>query len=224
MLQLPRAKAAPGEKLGRATKKGTVKPLQSSSAFNVGASDVPAVPALSNGKTIEEMYQKKSQLEHILLRPDTYVGSVEKHTQMLWVYEEGRMVQRAVTYVPGLYKIFDEILVNAADNKQRDPKMDSVKVDIDTEQGVISVFNSGDGVPVEIHQEEGVYVPEMIFGHLLTSSNYDDSEKKTTGGRNGYGAKLANIFSVEFIIETADGRRGKRYKQVFQAPIHLGSG
>ncbi|KAJ7298345.1 hypothetical protein O6H91_Y003200 [Diphasiastrum complanatum] len=55
----------------------------------------------------------------------------------------------------------------------------------------------------------------MIFGQLLTSSNYDDSEKKTTGGRNGYGAKLANIFSAEFIIETADGKRMKRYKQVF---------
>ncbi|KAF6168380.1 hypothetical protein GIB67_018220 [Kingdonia uniflora] len=125
------------------------------------------------------------------------------------------MVHRPVTYVPGLYKIFDEILVNAADNKQRDPKMDCVKVDIDVEENCISVYNTGDGVPVEIHQEEGVYVPEMIFGHLLTSSNYDDTEKKTTGGRNGYGAKLSNIFSTEFVIETADGKRQKRYKQVF---------
>lgn len=167
-------------------------------------------------KTIEEMYQKKSQLEHILLRPDTYIGSIEKHTQMLWVYDEEAktMVHRSISYVPGLYKIFDEILVNAADNKQRDPKMDSVKVLIDPEENLISVYNNGDGVPVEIHQEEGVYVPEMIFGHLLTSSNYDDNVKKTTGGRNGYGAKLTNIFSTEFVIETADGRRQKKYKQV----------
>lgn len=124
------------------------------------------------------------------------------------------MVQREVSYVPGLYKIFDEILVNAADNKQRDPTMDSVKVEINVAENTISVFNNGAGVPVEIHAEEGVYVPEMIFGHLLTSSNYDDSEKKTTGGRNGYGAKLANIFSTEFTIETADGNRLRRYKQV----------
>jgi DNA topoisomerase-2 len=130
------------------------------------------------------------------------------------VYENENLVQRNVSYVPGLYKIFDEILVNAADNKQRDPTMDSVKVDIDVEKNTISVFNNGAGVPVEIHAEEGVYVPEMIFGHLLTSSNYDDSEKKTTGGRNGFGAKLANIFSTKFIIETADGKRLKRYKQV----------
>ncbi|TKY49610.1 DNA topoisomerase 2 [Spatholobus suberectus] len=183
----------------------TKRPLQSSSAANVAAA----------GKTIEEMYQKKTQLEHILLRPDTYVGSVEKHTQTLWVYENDEMVHRAVTYVPGLYKIFDEILVNAADNKQRDPSMDALKVVVDAEQNTISVFNNGDGVPVEIHQEERVYVPELIFGHLLTSSNYDDNVKKTTGGRNGYGAKLTNIFSTEFVIETADGRRQKKYKQVF---------
>lgn len=125
------------------------------------------------------------------------------------------MVKRPISYVPGLYKIFDEILVNAADNKQRDPKMDSVKVTIDVEKNLISVYNNGDGIPVEIHKEEQIYVPELIFGHLLTSSNYDDSIKKTTGGRNGYGAKLANIFSTEFTIETADGKRNRRYKQVF---------
>ncbi|KAH0448872.1 hypothetical protein IEQ34_022672 [Dendrobium chrysotoxum] len=188
-------------------------PLQSSTAHN-SASGIAATAA-DGKKTIEEMYQKKTQLEHILLRPDTYIGSVEKHTQTLWVYENEEMVHRPVTYVPGLYKIFDEILVNAADNKQRDPSMDSLKVDIDAEANCISIYNNGDGVPVEIHQEEGVYVPEMIFGHLLTSSNYDDNVKKTTGGRNGYGAKLTNIFSTEFIIQTADGKRQKKYKQVF---------
>nr|GMC86459.1 DNA topoisomerase 2-like [Ipomoea batatas] len=183
-------------------------PLQSSSNANI---------VNANGKTIEETYQKKTQLEHILLRPDTYIGSVEKHTQTLWVWENGSMVHRSVTYVPGLYKIFDEILVNAADNKQRDPKMDALKVVIDPEQNLISVYNNGDGVPVEVHQEEGVYVPELIFGHLLTSSNYDDTVKKTTGGRNGYGAKLTNIFSTEFVIETADGKRQRKYKQVFSS-------
>lgn len=185
-------------------------PLQSSSNANI---------VNANGKTIEETYQKKTQLEHILLRPDTYIGSVEKHTQTLWVWENGSMVHRSVTYVPGLYKIFDEILVNAADNKQRDPKMDALKVVIDPEQNLISVYNNGDGVPVEVHQEEGVYVPELIFGHLLTSSNYDDTVKKTTGGRNGYGAKLTNIFSTEFVIETADGKRQRKYKQVDIIPL-----
>ncbi|KAG5564885.1 hypothetical protein RHGRI_000924 [Rhododendron griersonianum] len=156
-----------------------------------------------------ETYQKKTQIDHILLRPDTFIGSIEKHTQSLWVYEDSGITHRSITFVPGLYNIFDEILVNAADNKQRDPSMDAVKVTIDVEQNLVSVYNSGDGVSGEVLQEEGVYVPELIFGHLWTSRNYDDNEKKTTGG------KLTNIFSTEFVIETADGKRQKKYKQVF---------
>ena len=93
--------------------------------------------------------------------------------------------------------------------------MDELRVDVDAASGRISVCNNGAGVPVEIHKGEGVYVPELIFGHLLTSSNYDDAEKKVTGGRNGYGAKLANIFSTEFVVETADGSRRKAYHQRF---------
>ena len=172
----------------------------------------------------QEIYQKKTQLEHILLRPDTYVGSVDKLTAPMWVHEAsadggpagGNMVQRNVTYVPGLYKIFDEILVNAADNRARDATMDTLRVDIDPAAGSIRVYNNGAGVPVQMHAEERVYVPELIFGHLLTSSNYDDKERKVTGGRNGYGAKLANIFSTEFVVETCDGSRSKRYRQVFR--------
>ena len=88
-------------------------------------------PPAAGGKSIEETYQKLSQLEHILLRPDTYIGSCEKQAQQLWVHDGERMVQRNINYPPGLYKIFDEILVNAADNKVRDPNMDTLRVDID---------------------------------------------------------------------------------------------
>ena len=48
------------------------------------------------------------------------------------------------------------------------------------ETNTISITNNGAGVPVEVHKEEGIYVPELIFGHLLTSSNYDDSQKKAS--------------------------------------------
>jgi DNA topoisomerase II len=153
-----------------------------------------------------------------LLRPDTYVGSCEKAEEQAWVFsaEEQKLIQKTVAFTPGLYKIFDEILVNATDNKVRDPTMKELRVDIDKLEGTISVMNGGKGIPVEMHKEEGVYVPELIFGHLLTSSNYNDNEKKVTGGRNGYGAKLANIFSKEFIVETCDGSRERQYKQVFK--------
>ncbi|KAM3718770.1 DNA topoisomerase 2 top-2 [Dirofilaria immitis] len=169
--------------------------------------------------SIEKIYQKKSQLEHILLRPDTYIGSVERTDKApMWIYdaETERIVQRDISYVPGLYKIFDEILVNAADNKQRDPKMNLIKININKETNEISVFNNGKGIPVVLHKVEQLYVPELIFGTLLTSSNYDDSERKVTGGRNGYGAKLCNIFSTEFTVETSSKEYGKAFKQTWK--------
>ncbi|KAG9100840.1 DNA topoisomerase 2 [Ceratobasidium sp. UAMH 11750] len=176
-----------------------------------------AAPAARKNKGASEMYEKLTQLQHILKRPDTYIGSIESITQKMWTFdaESKRMVYRDVTFVPGLFKIVDEILVNAADNKINDPSMDTIKVEIDVENGTISVYNNGKGIPVEIHSKEKIYIPEMIFGHLLTSSNYDDDEKKLTGGRNGYGAKLTNIYSTEFTIDTADKNTSQKYKQTW---------
>mgnify|MGYP002053656083 CR=1 FL=1 len=152
-------------------------------------------PAAAQRGTVEQTYQKLTQRAHILQRPDTYVGSVEAVTQDGWVFDAaaGRMAQRKLTYVPGLYKIFDEILVNAADNKQRDTSMSEIRVEIDAAAGRISVQNNGKGVPVVMHQEHGIYVPELIFGHLLTSSNYNDNQKKVVGGRNGYERRVGRF-------------------------------
>ncbi|XP_075732386.1 DNA topoisomerase 2-alpha [Rhipicephalus microplus] len=189
-----------------------------------GMGDMATSTQASKGKrlSVERIYQKMSQLEHVLLRPDTYVGSVEPVTQNMWVYDPedddggGGMKHRSVTFVPGLYKIFDEILVNASDNKQRDKNMDCIKIDIQPEQNCISVWNNGQGIPVVEHRVEKMHVPTLIFGHLLTSSNYNDEEKKVTGGRNGYGAKLCNIFSRKFIVETYSRAEKKLFKQVWE--------
>ena len=93
--------------------------------------------------------------------------------------------------------------------------MDTIKVNIDVENNTISVYNNGRGIPIEMHSKEKIYIPELIFGHLLSSSNYDDDEKKLTGGRNGYGAKLANIYSTELTIDTADKNSGQKYVQTW---------
>ncbi|KAK4052503.1 DNA topoisomerase 2 [Microbotryomycetes sp. JL201] len=185
--------------------------------------NVRPAPAAKKGKakSASETYVKLSQLEHVLKRPDTYIGSIEAITQPMWVYDgaenDGQAVMtfRNTTFVPGLYKIFDEILVNAADNKVRDKSMSQLKVVIDRENKSIEVMNDGQGIPVEMHTVENVWIPELIFGTLLTSSNYDDDEAKVTGGRNGYGAKLANIYSKKFIVETVDSKSGQKYKQTF---------
>ena len=196
-------------------------PNQKKSAAPKQAAKLNAKAASSKSKgskTVEETYQKKTQLEHILLRPDTYIGSTEPLTQNMFILNPTteRIASREITYTPGLYKIFDEILVNAADNKQRDPNMDRLEITIDAASNSISVLNNGKGIPVVMHKEHNCYVPTLIFGHLLTGSNFDDDEKKTTGGRNGYGAKLANIFSKEFVVECVDANEGMKFKQVFR--------
>ena len=171
----------------------------------------------SKKETIEEQYQKVTQYEHILKRPDSYIGSIEFQKEKLWVYnsETEKLEFRDVKYVPGLFKIFDEILVNAADNYQNDKSMKYIKVEIDRKNNRIKVKNGGKGIPIEIHKKYKMYVPQLIFGNLLTSSNYNDDVKKVTGGRNGYGAKLTNIYSKTFIVETADESTGKKYYQKF---------
>jgi DNA topoisomerase-2 len=167
-------------------------------------------------KTIEEEYDEVTHHEHILALPDTYIGSISLDKIKLWIYsdEKERLIFKEIEIVPGLYKIYDEILVNARDHCVRDKTCDEIKVNINQETGEISVFNNGTGVRVEIHSKTQVYGPEMIFGRLLTSGNYKQ-KGKIVGGKNGYGAKLANIYSTEFIIETVDMSQKKYYYQKF---------
>jgi hypothetical protein len=121
----PKPAAAKAAAAKPAAAKKATAPLGPSTSHNVQQHK-----GTQGGKAVEEIYQKKSQLEHILLRPDTYIGSTEKQQQTLWVHDGERLVYKPITYAPGLFKIFDEILVNAADNKVRDPTMDTIRVDI----------------------------------------------------------------------------------------------
>lgn len=165
-------------------------------------------------------YKKMTPREHVLALPDTYVGSTETQKETAWVYDptSQKMERRVIAYNPAFYKIFDEAIVNAADevvrrstHAERSQRVTQIDVTLTATQ--ITVRNNGGGIPVEMHPEYKVMVPELIFGHLLTSSNYDKSEEKVVGGRNGYGAKLINIFSTEFIVRTCDGKN--LYEQRF---------
>jgi DNA topoisomerase-2 len=170
--------------------------------------------------SIEEKYQQLQHREHIYKLPDTYIGSIEASTHECFVLDtdaEGntRMIKTPLTIVPGFFKIFDEILVNALDHRQRDESVRNIKVDFALGLTELCVYNDGAGIDVCMHPTAGVYVPELLFGHLLTSSNYRDDEKRTTGGKNGYGATLVNIFSQRFTLETVDATRQLKYVQSF---------
>lgn len=176
-------------------------------------------------KSIEETYQLKSDLEHIFDLPDTYIGSIEKTQIETWTLDDNdeKMEFKNIEYIPGLYKIFDEVLVNAIDQHVRIEnddnyanKVTQIKVVIDKENNLLSVMNNGEGIPIEIHKQHNIYVPEMILGNLRSSSNYDQNEKKITGGKNGYGSKLASIFSTYLRVETVDSTRKLKYIQEFR--------
>jgi DNA topoisomerase-2 len=166
-------------------------------------------------KSIEERYQKLDQREHVLVRSGMYIGSVERHLEEMWVFNSGNMTKKMVEYSPGFLKIFDEVLTNALDHSNRDSTVTSIKLDYNIDSGEISVWNNGSGVPIVEHKEHNVYVPELIFGHLLSGSNYDDNEKRVGAGLNGMGVKLANIFSKKFTIETIDSERGLKFVQTY---------
>jgi DNA gyrase/topoisomerase IV subunit B len=173
-------------------------------------------------------YQKMSDKEHILKKPDTYIGSVDMTQTETYVYnaETSSIVQREISYIPGLYKLFDEGAVNSRDHYVRqaqaiaDGKPNALPVtyiDFDiSEDGVISITNNGNGIDVAQHPEHKLWIPEMIFGHLRTSTNYDENKKeKIVGGKNGFGFKLVLIWSTWGCVETIDHTRGLKYIQEF---------
>ena len=178
---------------------------------------------------IEDKYKKYELREHIYNIPDTYIGSINPINLDIYLFndESKKMAAKDINYVPGLLKIFDEVIVNAIDHSVRlimeeakgkkDVKhMRNIRVTIDKKSGVLSVYNDGNGIDVVMHETENIYVPELVVGNLLTSTNYNHQEEKIIGGKGGYGMKLANIFSKEFQIETIDHYRQRIFTQKYR--------
>lgn len=168
----------------------------------------------------------KNHREHILDLPDTYIGSIrpvqlEDVWTCTWNADDAEPIFRSdvVEVCMGFYKICDEILVNALDQVVRTRANSAIPtkniwVSV-TPDGAISVSNDGEGIPVVEHSEHKMYIPDMIFGKLLTSGNYTKGEERIVGGKNGYGAKLANIYSLRFKVETVDSSRQLKYSQTW---------
>ena len=181
---------------------------------------------------ISKKYVKMEQREHVLAKSGMYLGSIESDQYDIWLLnEEGsKMDKKNVNYIAGLFKIFDEVVANASDHYirlkgmavagQEVNLMKDIKVNIDKETGVISVTNSGDGIDVVVHPEHNIYVPELIFGNMLTSTNYSDNERMGVG-TFGAGSKLTNIFSQWFEIETVDAVRKLIYTQRFETNMSI---
>ena len=175
---------------------------------------------------LANQYQKKTDKQHILDNPDTYIGSVENVDSHSWVFNENKLVKTFIEYIPGLYKLFDEGIVNCRDHAIRMKQsiangntkslpVTNISISIDND-GVITMLNDGNGIDIEKHPEYNIWIPEMIFGHLRTSTNYNKDEKKIVGGKNGFGFKLVLIWSTYGYVETVDHTRKLKYTQEFK--------
>ena len=180
---------------------------------------------------ISKKYVKMEQREHVLKKPGMYLGSIDSDIYELWLLniDGTKMEKRTIKYISGLFKIFDEIVANASDHYIRlkeikDNKeinlVKDIKVNIDKITGIISVTNSGDGIDIALHPEHKIYIPELIFGNMLTSTNYNDDDKLGVG-QFGIGLKVTNIFSEWFVVETVDAKTKQIYTQRFESNMSV---
>jgi len=187
---------------------------------------------------LAEKYKKENLQNHIYNTPDTYVGGCDLISEQLPLFNSSssKIEYKEAEFIPALYNTYNEILVNAKDQVTRlnglhvtDSSVNlvtEIKVNINPEKGEISIMNNGDGIDIAPHPKEKrngkpIYIPQLIFGELLTSTNYNKEEDKIVGGKNGYGAKLTNIFSKSFKIETVDRIRKKKYTQLFRGNMKV---
>lgn len=187
----------------------------------------------SEKSALSQKYQKKTDKQHVLDTPDTYTGTMESTECDTYIYDEtaNKIVPAKIDIIPGLYKLFDEAVVNARDHYVRMAQAISAgkpnslpvtNIDISiSEDGIITLTNDGNGIDVEKHPEHDIWIPEMIFGHLRTSTNYDKTEKKIVGGKNGFGFKLVLIWSTWGKVETIDHVRGLKYVQEFENNLDI---
>ena len=175
-----------------------------------------------SGEDVQRKFQKLSGREHILQRSDMYCGSTDPDNLTCYVVDSsGDLSQKDVLVAPAFLQTVEEAIMNAADRisvaheENASVTHNTTKIAVDIKSNKISVYNDGDGIPCDFLDEHGVHAPELIFGNLRTSSNYDDNEKRLNVGRNGIGIKIANIFSSKFIVETVDFVKKKKYRQIF---------
>jgi DNA topoisomerase II len=169
---------------------------------------------------LSDKYRKQTHREHILSLPDTYIGSIETAEDEVWLPgPDGTFQAQRIAVNPGFYKLVDELLVNAHDQVVRLRQKGSsnlVKhISVSYMGGILEVENDGESIDVAKHPEHDMYIPQLIFGELLTSTNYDKEEKKLVGGKNGYGVKLVNIFAKALQIRVVDAGRALLYEQTF---------
>lgn len=156
------------------------------------------------------VYEHKTDVEHVLLRPGVYLGDISLTSRKTTIYDKDKLINTEVMHPPALAQLFLEAIGNAGDNvlRSREHSLDPKSIDVIMHSDMIRVKNYGRSIPVSTN-EQGYLIPYLIFGVLRSGSNYHDDEEKKSCliGTNGMGIKLANIFSKEFIVIIVDQQR-----------------
>ena len=169
-------------------------------------------------------YNKMDPLKHILHRSDTYVGSTRKRTIKTYISDSKKnfkITEKDIEFSPAILRIFIEALSNAIDNVARSAKTNTpckeIKVSLNMSTGQTCIYNDGESIPVEFDKDENCYVHSLIFGQLLTSSNYNDNEDRyDISGRNGIGIKATSVFSKYFEVEGYDPKTKLKFNQIWR--------
>lgn len=168
-------------------------------------------------------YTTLSDIDHVLQRPEVHIGSVQPSECIEYVVDDNFTIitEKSIIASEAIVRIFVEVLANAVDNIQRSHGSSTpcklIKVDID-DTGRTTVFNDGEIIKITQDENDGIagsrkYNHELVFGHLRSSSNYDDSVKRETSGKNGIGVKCTNIFSKSFKVTGVDPGNRKKLVQ-----------
>lgn len=165
--------------------------------------------------TYDPKYESLSPLEHILKRSGMYIGSCTNDVIEQFVFSGETFTNKNVSMNPGLYKLYDEICVNAADQVTVDATVKTIKIDVNVDENYIEVFNDGRAIPIVKDEKSGLLNPSLIFGVLHSGSNFDDTKQRYTGGTNGLGGKLANVFSKRFELEVVDAVSSQKFTQAW---------
>jgi len=177
------------------------------------------VSGIMASKNISQSYQKKTHREHILSLPDTYIGSIQNTEEEVFIRTGDTFAKEKLVINPGFYKLIDELLVNAHDHvvrlRSRASENPVKRITIACDETHVYIENDGEPIDVVEHPEHKVWVPQMIFAELLTSTNYSADEKKLVGGKNGYGVKLVNIFAKQMEVMIVDSARKLSYQQTY---------
>lgn len=179
--------------------------------------------AMANPHVGGQQYQRLEHRDQIRLRPDTYIGSPTGVTsEPIWtakILGEGtiRVEHLTVQVSAAIIGISKEVFDNATDNVERSVMegIDPGNIQVAMSNDSVTVRNHGKHIPVVIHHVEKIWTPQMLFGVLLTSDNYEDTISRYKIGRNGYGVKLTNIFSVIFQVIIGDPVNKLQYTQTW---------